>query len=168
MSEKATTRYETENLHVASAMDSDDGTFVGYTEEELRQAEQNPRTAITRHPPSLGYVSIGLIITNRMIGKIVCHELWSPADLTPGTGIFKTPSTLAHGTRSVGYAMIFWAIGAVVAMAGILTFVDLGLAMPKLHVSGRDNEDKGEHSVPKNGGEKNYVHLPMHSTPPIC
>jgi hypothetical protein len=43
--------------------------------------------------------------------------------------------------------MLFWLAGAVIALAGTMVYVEFGLAIPRLH---------GE-SIPRNGGEKNYV-----------
>lgn len=50
-------------------------------------------------------------------------------------------------TKSIGAAMLFWLAGAVIALAGTMVFVEFGLAIPRL---------LGE-SIPRNGGEKNYV-----------
>ena len=42
------------------------GSF--FTEEELADAERSPNKIVTTRPASLGYVSIILIIVNRMVG----------------------------------------------------------------------------------------------------
>jgi hypothetical protein len=70
-----------------------------------------------------------------------------------GTGIFKSPTTVMQGTSSVGISMIFWVLGALVAMAGVLVFAEFGLTVPRMRVEGQDEKE----SVPRNGGEKNYV-----------
>ncbi|KIW96185.1 uncharacterized protein Z519_03252 [Cladophialophora bantiana CBS 173.52] len=111
-----------------------------FTEEEMekiRQARVQPRTVVTTRPTSLGYLSIACIIINRMVG----------------TGIFRTPTTVAHGTHSVGYSLVFWAAGAIVAVSGVLVFAEFGMTVPRLPV---ENEHQKE-SVPRNGGEKNYL-----------
>jgi hypothetical protein len=58
-----------------------------------------------------------------------------------------------QGTDSVGYALIFWVIGAIVAMAGVLVYTEFGLSVPRLLIEGQEMKE----SVPRNGGEKNYV-----------
>jgi hypothetical protein len=58
-----------------------------------------------------------------------------------------------QGTDSVGYALIFWVIGAIVAMAGVLVYTEFGLSVPRLLIEGQETR----RSVPRNGGEKNYV-----------
>ncbi|OAG40293.1 hypothetical protein AYO21_05384 [Fonsecaea monophora] len=111
-----------------------------FTEEELQKIQQarlQPRTVVTTRPPSLGYISIACIIINRMVG----------------TGIFRTPTTVAHGTHTVGYSLVFWAAGAIVAIAGVLVFAEFGMTVPRLTI---ENEHQKE-SVPRNGGEKNYL-----------
>jgi len=45
--------------------------------------------------------------------------------------------------------MLFWLAGAVIALAGTMVYVEFGLAIPRLD----------EESIPRNGGEKNYVSL---------
>lgn len=70
-----------------------------------------------------------------------------------GTGIFKTPTVVMQGTSSVGISMIFWVLGAVVAVAGVLVFSEFGLTVPRMQVEGQHEKE----SVPRNGGEKNYV-----------
>lgn len=41
-----------------------------------------------------------------------------------GTGIFDTPSTIMHDTRSVGFTLIFWLLGSIAAIAGTLCFIE--------------------------------------------
>ncbi|KAK5076215.1 hypothetical protein LTR51_001895 [Lithohypha guttulata] len=100
-----------------------DGT--AFTEAELINAERNPNKVVTTRPSSLGYSSIVLIIVNRMI---------------------------AHGTHSIGYILLFWAAGAIVAICGTLVFAEYGLTVPRLEI-----ENDNKQSVPRNGGEKNYL-----------
>ncbi|OAP58286.1 hypothetical protein AYL99_07376 [Fonsecaea erecta] len=123
-------------------MENDDAVddrpmFTAEELEKIAQARQQPNSVVTTRPPSLGYTSIACIIVNRMVG----------------TGIFRTPTTVAHGTHSVGYSLVFWAAGAIVAVAGVLVFAEFGMTVPRLPV-----EDETEkQSVPRNGGEKNYL-----------
>jgi hypothetical protein len=58
-----------------------------------------------------------------------------------------------QGTDSVGYALVFWVIGAIVSMAGVLVYTEFGLTVPRLKIEGQEVKE----SVPRNGGEKNYV-----------
>jgi hypothetical protein len=48
---------------------------------------------------------------------------------------------------SIPASMLFWLAGMIIALAGTMVYIEFGLAIPRLH---------GE-SVPRNGGEKNYV-----------
>ena len=59
-------------------------------------------------------------------------------------------------TKSIGVAMLFWLAGAIIALAGTIVFVEFGLAIPRL---------QGQ-SIPRNGGEKNYVSY--HITAQCC
>lgn len=74
-----------------------------------------------------------------------------------GSGIFVTPSYVLEGTGSVGASLMFWAIGGVFAICGLLTWLELGLSVPLRRVT---NDEKVERSVPQSGGEKNYVNVP--------
>jgi len=57
------------------------GTF--FTEEELANANRSPNKVVTTRPSSLGYVSIILIIVNRMVGTSILDMVsnWDKADL---------------------------------------------------------------------------------------
>lgn len=52
--------------------------------------------------------------------------------------------------------MLWWSVGVVVAMAGILVYMELGLTLPLYWF---ENERRLV-SVPRSGGELNYVYLP--------
>ena len=45
-----------------------------------------------------------------------------------GAGIYKTPSMVAGVTGDVGWAMVAWGLGAVVALAGALCYAELATA----------------------------------------
>jgi hypothetical protein len=47
--------------------------------------------------------------------------------------------------------MFWWSVGAVVGMCGIVVFMELGLTLPLYRFDGV------ELSVPRSGGELNYV-----------
>ncbi len=55
-------------------------------------------------------------------------------------------------TGSVGISMLWWGLGAIVAISGILVYMELGLTLPLYNFEG-----EGVVSVPRNGGELNYV-----------
>ncbi|KAJ7624809.1 APC amino acid permease [Roridomyces roridus] len=71
----------------------------------------------------LGVASAAFLIFNRVIG----------------TGIFATPSVILHSSGSVGIALTMWVLGALIAIAGTLVYVELGTGLPR------------------SGGEKNYL-----------
>lgn len=50
--------------------------------------------------------------------------------------------------------MLWWCLGAIVGMAGILVYMELGLTLPLYRFDGV------EISVPRSGGELNYVSIP--------
>ncbi|OAA72949.1 high affinity methionine permease [Akanthomyces lecanii RCEF 1005] len=47
-----------------------------------------------------------------------------------GTGIFSTPGSILKATGSVGLALIYWAIGAAMAVAGFGTYLELSSYFP--------------------------------------
>jgi len=132
----------------------EDGKGAAFTVDELREAEGDPDKVVTTRPSSLGYASIVLIIVNRMVGKSARDIAWIKARLTcnQGTGIFRTPTTVAQGTHSTAYTLMFWGAGAIVAICGTHVFAEFGMTVPRLEFEGAPKE-----SVPRNGGEKNYL-----------
>lgn len=56
-----------------------------------------------------------------------------------GTGVFATSSTIYTLCNSIGLSLIMWAIGAIISLAGLYVYMEFGT------------------SIPKNGGEKNYL-----------
>jgi basic amino acid/polyamine antiporter, APA family len=50
---------------------------------------------------------------------------------TIGSGIFLTPSLIAHALPSPWLIMAVWAVGGLMAMAGALTFAELSALMPR-------------------------------------
>lgn len=61
--------------------------------------------------------------------------LWSAVavlvGVTVGSGIFRVPATVATMLHSPGPAMLCWALGGVVALAGALSVAELAAAMPR-------------------------------------
>lgn len=73
------------------------------------------------------------------------------------------PALVLKSTGSVGISLLLWAFGAIVGMSALLVWLELGLSVPKFEVPDRDSTKpyrEGEtalQSVPRNGGEKNYL-----------
>ena len=64
-----------------------------------------------------------------------------------GSGIFATPSKIIVATGNVGPAMIMWALGGLAALCGLYAWNELGSTILRTN----------RKSVPRSGGEKNYV-----------
>jgi hypothetical protein len=69
-----------------------------------------------------------------------------------GSGIFVNPGEVLIGTNSYGISILLWTIGGIVAMCGLLVWLEFGLSIPRQIVASGE-----ERSVPRSGGEKNYV-----------
>lgn len=78
---------------------------------------------IDKNRKQIGLVSAVFLCANRMVGA----------------GVFSTASTILSLSGSVGLSMIMWAVGSIIAFSGLLTYMELGSA------------------IPRNGGEKNYL-----------
>lgn len=63
----------------------------------------------------LGIFSTSMIIVNRMIG----------------TGIFSTPSSILQATNSTGAALLFWVLGGLMSLSGLLAYLELGTTLPR-------------------------------------
>lgn len=85
--------------------------------------EANAVVNIDQNKKDIGVVSAIFLITNRIIGA----------------GVFSTASTILSLSGSVGTSLILWVVGSIIAFTGLLTYMELGSA------------------IPKNGGEKNYL-----------
>lgn len=77
---------------------------------------------------------------------------------TIGSGIFVTPVKVLNGTGSVGASILLWTLGAVVATCGLLVWLELGLSLPLRVVQTMPGIFERK-SVPRSGGEKNYVRI---------
>jgi len=73
-----------------------------------------------------------------------------------GSGIFVTPALILRGTGSIGASLLLWAAGAVISTSGLLVWLELGLSVPRQRV-----QEGSKKSVPRSGGEKNYVWTPL-------
>jgi O-antigen/teichoic acid export membrane protein len=106
--------------------------------DRLQEAESNPNKFVVRgvkDSNKLGAITVVCFILNRTIGS----------------GIFVLPATVLKGTDSIGIALILWAFGGVVSIAALLVWLTLAKSIPRFEVDGQ------EVSVPRSGGEKNYV-----------
>lgn len=79
-----------------------------------------------------------------------------------GSGIYVVPALVLKATNSIGVSLFLWTLGAVFGICGVLVWLELGLSIPKFRPSDHEFESNvdGEgplESVPRNGGEKNYV-----------
>lgn len=97
-----------------------DSEFVSDANSELGSVKV---VNIDQNKKQIGVVSAIFLIANRIIGA----------------GVFSTTSTILNLSGSVGTTMIMWALGSLIAFSGLLTYMELGSA------------------IPRNGGEKNYL-----------
>lgn len=73
------------------------------------------------------------------------------------------PAIVLKSTGSVGISLLLWAFGALVGMSGLLVWLELGLSIPKFEIPDKDQTNPQREvetslqSVPRNGGEKNYL-----------
>ncbi len=74
-----------------------------------------------------------------------------------GTGIYNTQGTVIRGTQSVGVSLLFWLLGAINACAVTFLYIEFGLTIPRYDIN-----NAGKVSVPRNGGELNYVQANSH------
>lgn len=81
---------------------------------------------------------------------------------TKGSGVFVTPAILLKATGSPGASLLLWTLGAVTGICSLLVWLEFGLSIPKFELQNWNKDDtpaEGEslQSVPRSGGEKNYV-----------
>jgi APA family basic amino acid/polyamine antiporter len=82
-------------------------------------AKADARTGADRAAPSLNR-SLSLFTTSMLVvGGII------------GAGIFFTPSEIARQLPSTGWIVGIWAAGGIVAVAGALTYAELGAMLPE-------------------------------------
>jgi amino acid transporter len=65
---------------------------------------------------------------HRALGPLAAGALL--AGTVIGTGIFLVPSTIAREVDSVGWVFLIWTVGALLSLAGALTYAELGAALP--------------------------------------
>lgn len=94
--------------------------------QELASSDNESNVAVVhidKNKKEIGVISAIFLITNRIIGA----------------GVFSTASTILNLSGSVGTSLIMWVVGSIIAFSGLLTYMELGSA------------------IPRNGGEKNYL-----------
>lgn len=118
-------------------------------EAEAEAAAAGSSKMLLRVPPEsqkLGPISVMCLIVNRTIG----------------TGIYVMPAIALKATNSVRISLIFWSLGAIFGISGVLVWLELGLSIPKFRPAdlGLEPQREGEGAfecVPRSGGEKNYL-----------
>lgn len=85
----------------------------------------------------LGWFTVMCLILNRTIGS----------------GIFATPSKTILGTGNIGPSLVMWVFGGLISLCGLNVWNEFGLTVPRR----REPTSGEEKSVPRSGGEKNYV-----------
>lgn len=86
-------------------------------------SEENALVELDQNKKEIGYISATFLMLNRMLGA----------------GVFSTGAVIFSLSGSVGGTLLIFAAGTIIAFAGLLTYMELGSALPR------------------NGGEKNYL-----------
>ncbi|KAH7591655.1 Amino acid permease [Nakaseomyces glabratus] len=108
--------FNKDNYKFSSSEKSEDDTSDFETGQQFA-------TELDQGEKRLGLISCIGLICNRMLG----------------TGVFAVSSTIYTLSGSIGLALILWAVGALIALAGLYVYMEFGTA------------------IPRNGGEKNYL-----------
>ncbi|KAJ2976868.1 hypothetical protein NQ176_g4691 [Zarea fungicola] len=87
------------------------GNGAGVAYQEATGAPVESSSPLGYH---VGWVTIIFLNINQMIG----------------TGIFSTPGSILKQTGSIGLALIYWTIGAIMAIAGFGTYLELASYFP--------------------------------------
>ncbi|KAJ6787466.1 hypothetical protein PWT90_10708 [Aphanocladium album] len=87
------------------------GNDSGATYQEAAGAPVESSSPLGYH---VGWATIIFLNANQMIG----------------TGIFSTPGSILRSTGSVGLALVYWALGALMAVAGFGTYLELASYFP--------------------------------------
>lgn len=108
-------------------------------EDRLNQA-RGDQSAIVEEIPvekaSLGAFSVACLLFNRMIGS----------------GIFNSSSVVFYNTQSIGVSLLMWLYGVIMALSGLVLYIELGLTIPRWQLS-----DGTKISTPRSGAELVYV-----------
>jgi hypothetical protein len=103
---------------------------------------------------SLGWYSVLCLIFNRMIGEQrPCLRLVHTPVLTLrlGSGIFNSGFAVYKNTQSIGISLIIWMGAALIALSGVVLYIEMGLTIPRYVRNGN------KISTPRSGGELPYV-----------
>lgn len=118
--------FNKENYKFTSEAKNQEGSESGVSNYDDSGSVENGEhfdVELDKGSKKLGLISCIGLICNRMLG----------------TGIFAVSSTIYSLCGSVGLALIMWAVGAIIALAGLYVYMEFGTA------------------IPRNGGEKNYL-----------
>lgn len=89
---------------------------------------------------SLGAFSVLGLVFNRMTGS----------------GIFNSSSVIFYNTQSIGVSLLIWLYGMVMAISGLVLYIELGLTVPRWKLP-----NGLEISTPRSGAELVYVSSPL-------
>ena len=132
--------HEVVDANIREVDNSSEEESIGHDPQDLAFLQPEPGDVNLNNPQKtqrLGWITVILIISNRMIG----------------TGIFTTTTKVIQHTHSVGITFLFWLSGAVATVAGILVYMEFGLTSPRYFFSSYGKKI----SVPRNGGELHYL-----------
>ena len=125
--------------------------------DRLTRAEGDPNKVVVKAPSErhkLGVTTVVCLILNRSIGETCLEQSWlllMTSHWDTGSLIFFSPAIVLKSSNSVGISLVLWSLGAIVSISGLLVWLELGLSIPRFEVG------ENEVSVPRSGGEKNYV-----------
>ena len=129
-------------------LEDDDQRRVDEVMEEMGADRSGTRLLVlgTSQTQKLGFWMVVCVVINRAIGS----------------GVFVTPAILLKATGSPGASLLLWTLGAITGICSLLVWLEFGLSIPKFELQNRNDDDspaEGEslHSVPRSGGEKNYL-----------
>lgn len=87
------------------------------------------------------------------VSKDKNHKCCLIIDIWVGTGIFNSASIVFTNTQSIGLSLLLWAFGAILALSGVIVYIEYGLTIPRWPF-GLNGE---KISTPRSGDAKNYV-----------
>ena len=133
---------------LAMPLEDDDQLRVDRAMEEVGTDDTGTRLLVlsASKTQKLGFWAVFCTVLNRAIGS----------------GVFVTPAILLKATGSPGASLLLWTLGAVTSICSLLVWLEFGLSIPKFELPNRNMDDslaEGEslQSVPRSGGEKNYL-----------
>lgn len=111
--------------------------------DRLNRAEEDHSAIVEEIPldkASLGAFSVLGLVFNRMTGS----------------GIFNSSSVIFYNTQSIGVSLLIWLYGMVMAISGLILYIELGLTVPRWRLP-----NGIEMSTPRSGAELVYVSAPL-------